>query len=279
MSKFEDQVKSEVLSVVSGYMTPSDDKPQRYRSETIPMDLTSKLPEDLTAVGVRNAIVNTHGQYGKQKADKVLAVYSPEDLLYADLLLDRLDLVGTPDDGFIERLEAIKSVIDLKRRLQDDGKPEKTLLDTMASYWNQVPIFYGDLNTIFHVMATEYQDHHKFSDFKNWCFGYAFRDGILEVAEKVIEKYGVEFDAEVHESGFGLAKHGERRILPGVSAEEFMTTLCQLSKSLANNSHWSGNINARYINSGARDWEKALTKARDLTLKEQSNISSRLELM
>ncbi|MBU1112001.1 MAG: hypothetical protein KJ896_04430, partial [Nanoarchaeota archaeon] len=188
-------------------------------------------------------------------------------------------ILYTPDDGFIERLEAIKSVIDLKRRLQDDGKPEKTLLDTMASYWNQVPIFYGDLNTIFHVMATEYQDHHKFSDFKNWCFGYAFRDGILEVAEKVIEKYGVEFDAEVHESGFGLAKHGERRILPGVSAEEFMTTLCQLSKSLANNSHWSGNINARYINSGARDWEKALTKARDLTLKEQSNISSRLELM
>lgn len=75
------------------------------------------MPDNLTEVAVRNAIAGVYERNGRQEAKKVLDDYPADTLLRGDTMLYRLDLVGTPDGNVYERLEAIKSVLDLNRRL------------------------------------------------------------------------------------------------------------------------------------------------------------------
>jgi len=274
MSQFSEAVKNEALSVVGGYLSPAQQRGHRHIEPSVPTDLTSRLPDNLTEVAVRNAVAGVYERNGRQEAGKVLDVYSADALLRGDAMLDRLDLVGTPDGNVYERLDAIKSVLDLNRRLEGKDDFSNGLLGVMSDYWNQMPIFFSDLTTAFDVMANQYDGHPKLGKFRNWLT-YDVREGILDVAEELVAKYGVPFEEGIHTSEFGLKKHGERRVLTGVSTEEFMTALCSANKYLADRGYWSGHIDHFKVGDGAENWKVALMKARDATLQGERKSRAR----
>lgn len=138
----------------------------------------------------------------------------------------------------------------------------------MSGYWTQIPIFFRDLTTAFDVMISQYDGHPELGKFRKWST-YHFRDGILSVAEELVAKYGVPFEEGIHTSDFGLKKHGERIVLAGVSTEEFMTVLCSANKYVADRGYWPNHVDPFKVRDGERaeNWEVALMKARDATLK------------
>jgi hypothetical protein len=276
LSQFTDavmgEIKEDINRSIDNYMRHC--RPSHTCLPSIPLDLEDTIPKGLTEAAVTVVIAELHGggEDGSRDAEKLITVFPVKAILVADRVLDNLNLVGTPEPAK-ERLEAITDLLDLNYSLQGSYDFERSLIGIMSDYWDQVPVFYGDLQPVFKTMKRLYKNHPKTSGYMDWTAHYDFRDGILDVTENLLTKYGVRYDGFANEEGFGIKYMRERFILPGVSGAEYMETLCRVNLEIADADVWPYHLRGEDVrapedgnllrNAG---WREALYAARDRKL-------------
>ena len=267
MSTFAKAVRDELLQEVARYCQgPDPRRSSKNRCDpSVPLNISALLPATLTDTAVSKVLEGMYEKHSSQEAAKLLRVYPVETLLRADSFLDKLSLINTPD-GLKERVEAITKVVDLNRRLEGRDDYSEGMLGIMATYWNQIPLFFEDLTTTFDLMAAAYDNHPKLKKFRNWMT-YDVRDGILDVAQQITSIYGRPYE-EGDSACFGMTYQRQRRVLPDTSAEEFITELCKANAEVANNSDFGIHISYETIRKNAKDWKEALREACDKTIRE-----------
>jgi hypothetical protein len=247
-----------------------------YPKWEVPYDLAGKVGR-FTSKAVEEVIaeLNGGGEDGERAAQKLIAVFPAENLLEADKVLDSLDLVGTPGQG-LERLTTITDLLDLNYSLQRKYDFKDSLIGIMSDYWNQIPVFYEDLSPVFKTMKRMYKDHPKTARvYMNWTSSYTLRDGILEVTEELLKTYGIKYDGFTNEKGFGIKSQRTRYILPGVSGEEYMETICRVNLDIADAEVWPYHLMGEDVREPEEEnsirypgWKEALFAARDRKLAE-----------
>lgn len=265
MSQITKLVRHEINKIVEDYSIEEVNSPYNEHKTSVPMDITSKLPKDMTKTAATNVLGKL---YGEPELKKILSLYTVETLLAADLALDRMGLIGTPTRGK-KRVEAMKDLLELNRGLQGNIDIKKGLIGIMSDYWNKAPIYYDDLQVLFDTMSVQYQDHPKIGEsFTNWTRRYNFRDGILGVTENLLEHYGQKFNRNKHKGCFGIQHQGERIALPDVSTRDYIKFLCNENIKVADNTRLYHHIRNYDVEEGAKNWKAALRKARDKSIKE-----------
>ncbi len=247
MSQFTDAVRVEICSVARDYK-----KPIKHN------DVFPSLPMNLTEIAVHNVLTHIYDgiEYDAQMAT---AGYSAEILLKGDTMLTELGMINTPEGG-IKRIEAIMQVVKLNKEMGGNDEINNGLIAIMSDYWNKIPLFFNELQTVFDVMSEKYNPLPKYKGWRYWTHHYHLRDGILGVAEKLLTNYGLPYDEKVHTQGFGMILLRQKLVLPDVSTREFMETLCDANIKLSKVSTRT-HISEYDVKEDAEDWKQALTKA------------------
>jgi hypothetical protein len=260
MSKFSEAVMSKLEKIaVSSLKAQPDGKPCYGVSQpSVPQYILS-APPDLTAQAVIDVLDDT------KDSIKEFGGYSPNQLLRADSLLDKLRLLETPDENYATRLYAIRGLIELNKKL--GGKEDLTGHDDLLAVMAEgivIPLFFKDLSVAFETMQTFYKDRGDKKDFEWWCGNYFLRDCIRPASVNIVKNYGVPYQKEIHKDCFGFVDVDKKAYaLPGVSTEEFVKTICSKFFSELGDSS-SHCIYMLYdecsVRGGEKDWRTALDK-------------------
>ncbi|MCM2325552.1 MAG: hypothetical protein NDI94_03755 [Candidatus Woesearchaeota archaeon] len=200
----------------------------------------------------------------------ILERYPAGTLLESDKVLDELCLLETPQEGE-KRIDALMNVVDLSRGLNIRSTVTDSPIGAMSRYWNKVPLFYPDFGPFLLTMLDIYNGEPRLH--KTWDF-IQLRDGVLDVVGELIQKYGIEAEANrpIKAHTMGVMHHNQRYLLNDVTPLELGYVLFGLNKTIASECKWPYHIESTRIRGNQTDWKMALYHAAESTIKHNQTM-------